>query len=155
MAFPTAVGSMTYTAHSAESLSVVRIGMNGAGAHFGTGRYRLGMAAETANQRQWRVDAELLASIRAHLIAAGVAKVEVRLPAKLGRQTIKAWDRDDEQDGKVDTETREQPAVRRKAATLALIGLSISESGRFEGEDVVVTLSADLVGNAVAVSDDD
>jgi hypothetical protein len=101
------------------------------------------------------MDADLLASIGAHLVAAGVPKVEVRLPAELGRQAVEAWDRDDEQDGSVATETREQAVVRHKAATLALIGLSISESGRFEGEEVIVTLSADLVGSAVAVSDDD
>jgi hypothetical protein len=44
--------------------------------------------------------------------------------------------------------------MRLKAATLALIGLAITESSQHDGAEVVVRLAADLVGGAVSAADD-
>jgi hypothetical protein len=106
---------------------------------------------ETENQRQLRMDADVLGELGAYIVSVGVPKVEVRLRADLARQVVEAWDRDDVQDDPVATETRDQATVRLKAATLALIGLC----GRQDGDHVVVSLDADHVGSAVTAADDD
>jgi hypothetical protein len=41
-----------------------------------------------------------------------------------------------------------------RAAALSLIGLSITERGRWEGEEVLVALDPVLIGNAVDAADD-
>jgi hypothetical protein len=116
--------------------------------------YCANVADETANQRRWRLDADTLHEVGAHIVSSGVPTVEIRLPAELARRAAQAWQRDDEQDDSLARESRAQAAIRDKAATLALIGLAITESGRHDGAEVVVRLSADLVGGAVAAADD-
>jgi hypothetical protein len=44
--------------------------------------------------------------------------------------------------------------MRSRAATLALIGLSVEQSGRADREEVVLELSPDLIGNALEAADD-
>jgi len=56
--------------------------------------------------------------------------------------------------GSLDPETFEQRVQRHRAATLALIGLSIVNDGRWEGDVMVVELSPTFVGVAVDASDD-
>ncbi len=51
-------------------------------------------------------------------------------------------------------ETFEQRVQRLRAGTLALIGLSIVERGRREGDEVVVDLGWGLIGAAVEAGDD-
>jgi hypothetical protein len=43
---------------------------------------------------------------------------------------------------------------RQRAGTLGLIGLSIKELGRVEGDEVIVDLSPDLIGVALDAADD-
>jgi hypothetical protein len=76
----------------------------------------------------------------------------VRLPKALGEKAVAAWDRDHDE-GPPKPETTEQRTLRHQAATLSLIGLSIVNHGRWEGDHVVVELSPDLIGNAVSASD--
>lgn len=94
----------------------------------------------------YREDAKLLAAIGEH-VDAQVDRVTVRLPGALARAAVAAWDRDDE--GDLDEETREQYELRGQAGDLALIGLAVSERGRWEGEEVVVDLFVNLAGAAL------
>lgn len=50
--------------------------------------------------------------------------------------------------------TFEQRVQRQRAATLALIGLAVSDQGRVEGNDVVVGLHPVFIGVAVDAADD-
>ncbi len=86
------------------------------------------------------------------LIHSDIPDVEVRLPRSLAELAVAAWQRDSE--GPVDPESHEQRAQRHQAGVLALIGLSIESGGRWEGDEVVVGLSPDLIGNAIDASDD-
>jgi len=54
----------------------------------------------------------------------------------------------------LDPETFEQRVQRHRAATLALIGLSIVNGGHWEADEMVVELGPDLIGVAVDASDD-
>ncbi len=44
--------------------------------------------------------------------------------------------------------------TRHRAAALSLIGLSITESGRPDGDEVIVALDPVFIGNAVDSADD-
>ncbi|MFE3902501.1 hypothetical protein ACFXPY_19825 [Streptomyces sp. NPDC059153] len=55
-------------------------------------------------------------------------------------------------DGDLGEETHEQYALRDQAGDLALIGVAISERGRWEGEEVVIDLDVVSVGAAVRAS---
>ncbi|WP_326771024.1 hypothetical protein OG978_46300 (plasmid) [Streptomyces sp. NBC_01591] len=61
-----------------------------------------------------------------------------------------AWERDEL--GDLGEETHEQYALRDQAGDLALIGLVISERGRWEGEGVVIGLDVVFAGAAVRAS---
>jgi hypothetical protein len=87
------------------------------------------------------------------LARAEMPEVTVRLPSSLARAALEAWERDDGE-GPPDPESFEQRVMRSRAATLALIGLSVEQSGRADGEDVLVELSPDLIGNALEAADD-
>ncbi|OMI38983.1 hypothetical protein [Streptomyces sparsogenes] len=63
---------------------------------------------------------------------------------------MEAWGRD-ELDGPGE-ETHEQYALRDQAAEPALIGLAISERGRWEGDEVVIDLDIDSAGAASRAS---
>lgn len=87
------------------------------------------------------------------LANAELPRVEVRLPRSLGERAVAAWERDGNE-GPLDPESYEQRVQRHRAGTLGLIGLSIVNGGRWEGDEVVVGLSPDLIGVAVDASDD-
>lgn len=91
----------------------------------------------------------MLAAIGACLDA-HVDPITVRLPKALAQTAAAAWDRDEL--GEVGDETHEQYALRDQAGELALIGLAISERGRWENDEVVVDLNVGAVGAAVRVS---
>lgn len=110
------------------------------------------MSGETERQRLYRMDAEVLGQLGCVLAQVDLPNIEVRLPRDVAESAVAAWERDDTDD--IDVETFEQRVRRRRAATLALIGLSIVNAGRWEGEEVVVPLGADLIGVAVDVADD-
>lgn len=108
---------------------------------------------ETDQQRQWRQDSMVLGELGAVLASAELPRVEVRLPKSLGERAVAAWERDDGE-GPLDPENYEQRVQRHRAATLALIGLSITELGRWEGDEVVVQLSPAFLGVAIDAADD-
>lgn len=73
---------------------------------------------------------------------------EVRLPEKLARAAVEAWQQEDEV--MPESETPEQREARTRAWALALI---VSERGRTEGSEVVVPLRRDVLDAALAAAD--
>jgi hypothetical protein len=107
---------------------------------------------ESDAQRRYRVDAKTLAAVGQQLSEADLPDIEVRLPKPLAELAVAAWERDE--DGQRDVEDFEQAVQRGRAATLALIGLSIVERGRIEGDEIVVALDPGLVGGAINAADE-
>ena len=106
---------------------------------------------ESHAQRQWRLDAHALADLGRELAQAELDPVEVRVSRSVADVAVAAWQRQD--DGQVDTEDFEQRVIRFRAAALALIGLAVTERGRWETDVVYVKLPPDLIGVAVEWSD--
>lgn len=102
----------------------------------------------------WTQDARVLANLGSVLLSHELPRVAVRIPGDLADLAVAAWEREDSQDGSAVGETVEQRQVRNRAAALALIGLSINTSGRREGDDVVVELSPELIGDAFRAADE-
>ncbi|MFF3784788.1 hypothetical protein [Streptomyces sp. NPDC001933] len=98
---------------------------------------------------RYREDSKLLAAIGEH-VDAQVGRVTVRLPRVVAEAAVDAWERDES--GDLGEETHEQYALRDRAGDLALIGLVISERGRWEGEEVVIDLDVVSAGAAVRAS---
>lgn len=65
-----------------------------------------------------------------------------------------AWERDDS-GGELVSENPQQRAIRHRAATLALIGLTVQEDGVAEGDEVAVELDAWYIGHALDAAEDD
>jgi hypothetical protein len=102
---------------------------------------------ESASQMRYRDDARVLAELGASFGGVELPSVEVRLPVALAEQATAAWERDEYEDVPGD-EDFEQQLLRHQAAVLALIGLAITHGGRRDGDEVVIELSAGLVGVA-------
>lgn len=94
---------------------------------------------------RYREDSKVLAAI-GELVDAQVGRVTVRLPRAVAEAAVAAWERDEL--GDVGEETHEQYELRGQAGDLALIGLEISEDGRWEGEEVVIDLHVHSAGAA-------
>jgi hypothetical protein len=109
--------------------------------------------AESASQRLYSQDAEVLGQIGAVLVKTDLPRVEVRLPRPLAEQALGAWQRKGEE-GPAEPETFEQRMHRHRAAALGLIGLSIETDGRWHEDYVTVGLSPDLIGDAFNAADD-
>ncbi len=107
---------------------------------------------ESDAQRRYRVDAKTFAAVGRHLSEASLPDIEVRLPKSLAELAVAAWERDEE--GERDVEDFEQAVQRLRAGALALIGLSIVERGRIEGDEMVVGLQPGLVGDALNAADE-
>jgi hypothetical protein len=107
--------------------------------------------SETDAQARYAIDAASLASIGKHLSALALPAVSVRLPLALADLATTAWNRDELE--ATEAETAKQRAVRHQAGALALIGLSIVERGRVDGEFVDVDLDPGLVGDALRAAD--
>lgn len=107
---------------------------------------------DEANYVEWAHDAEVLARIGWQLSGQPM-RIAVRLSRDLADQAVAAWQRDDDE-GPLPPGRPEQRAIRRKAATLALIGLAIENGGRTESSDVIVALDAWHVGDAYNAADD-
>jgi len=105
-------------------------------------------------QEVWRRDARILGEVGKVLLGASLPKVEVHLPRALAEDAVAAWSRDDDDTSPLGHETCEQRIERRRAATLALIGLSITEGGRWDDTEVVVDLDPEDVGMAMEAVDD-
>jgi hypothetical protein len=108
---------------------------------------------ETELQHQHRDDAQVLGELGWSFSRAELPAVEVRLSRALAEKAVAAWERDGNE-GPLDPESYEQRVQRHRAGTLGLIGLSIVERGRWEGDEVVVPLGPDLIGIAVDAADD-
>lgn len=109
--------------------------------------------SESVWQRQYREDAALLGALGRVLAQAKLPRIEVRLPRRLAEAAVAAWERQ-HNEGPLDPETYEQRVQRHHAGTLALIGLSIINGGRWEADEMAVELSPNLIGVAVHASDD-
>ncbi|MFM9921193.1 hypothetical protein [Lacisediminihabitans sp. H27-G8] len=107
---------------------------------------------DTEAQAQYRRDASVLAALGSHFATAKLPDVEVRMPRALADTAVAAWERDDE--GPLDSEDLEQRIQRHRAASLALIGLSIVKGGRPDDGEVFVGLHLDLVGDALTAAED-
>ena len=101
----------------------------------------------------YRRDARVLGEVGAVLLEAALPQVEVHLPRHLAEQAVAAWERDDGE-RPPDAENPEQTGRRHRAAPLALVGLSITQRGRWEGDEVVVELDPVFIGNAVDAAGD-
>jgi hypothetical protein len=103
------------------------------------------------DEEQYREDAATLVEIGAALSAQELPPVRVRIPKALADRAVAAWQRDDGE--VVGEETAEQAANRDRAATLALIGLTVEHHGELVGDVVVVDLDPVCVGLAVDAAD--
>jgi len=103
-------------------------------------------------RRNWERDAALLSEV-GRLLLVQEPRVTVRLPRGVAQQVLAAWQRDDDE-GDIQTESPPERRTRTRAGTLALIGLSVEQNGRLEGEEVVVDLAAWHVGLALEAADD-
>jgi hypothetical protein len=79
--------------------------------------------------------------------------LKVRLPRNLADQAVAIWQRSASEE-EIPPETHEQRAIRNRAASVALIGQAIEETGVADGEDVVFTVDAWFVGDALSAADE-
>ena len=99
----------------------------------------------------WKADESLLAQIGARL-SEQPTEIEVRIPRGLADAAVEAWQRDGDSD--LTGEKCEERIVRSRAAALALIGAALEDRGRVDGDDVIVTIDAWFVGDALNAADD-
>jgi hypothetical protein len=111
------------------------------------------LMSEEELRAQWREDALLLGVIGHRLAHVELPLVMVRLPCVLADPAAAAWDRDDSE-GPLGPEDAAARLARHRAGTLALIGASVRERGRREGDEVVVELGAELIALAMDAGDD-
>lgn len=95
-------------------------------------------------------DAEILGQIGRALFPQDT-KLTVRLPRDLADLAVAAWLRGDA--APEVAETAERRAQRQRAAYLALIGLSVANTGRPEGDEVVCEIDAWYVGGALEAAE--
>jgi len=107
---------------------------------------------DTETQAQYRPDARVLAALRSQFARMTLPDVEVRVPRALTDKVVAAWERDEEES--LDPEDSEQRIARHQAASLALIGLSIVNGGRLDGDEIVVGLQPGLIGDSLSAADD-
>lgn len=103
---------------------------------------------------RWAGDGEVLAQI-GRAIFGQQTRVSIRLPRALADGALAAWQRDDEDEPPLPQETPEQRRIRRRAAALGLIGLSVESGGLTEGDEVVVDIDAWYIGDAFKAADED
>jgi hypothetical protein len=103
------------------------------------------------NSEVWAADAKRLYQVAQELLPQSPL-VELRVPRRLADAAVAAWHREDAT-GEPAQETGEQQGIRHDAATLVLIGQSIEASGVADGDDVVFTLDAWLLDNALEAAD--
>lgn len=105
-------------------------------------------------QNVYANDARVLGLIGTTFRAAALPAIRVTVPAALAERAVAAWEYDDT----TSPDPAEDPYVRlqrHRAGALALIGLSITESGKLDADgNTVVDLSPELVGVAMDAADD-
>jgi hypothetical protein len=100
----------------------------------------------------WARDSGVLAQI-GRAVFSQSTRIAVRLPRALADDALAAWQRDN--DGEpLPSETAGQRAVRHRAATLGLIGLSIETVGTWDEDEVVVELEAWYIGDACSAAEE-
>ena len=104
------------------------------------------------NHEDWAEDAQVLQEVGRALYPQ-IPKVEVRIDHRLADQAVAAWQRE-EDEGDLQGETAEQQCIRDQAASLALIGLAIDETGLEDGDEVVFEVDAWLIGRAPSAAED-
>jgi hypothetical protein len=101
---------------------------------------------------------ERLAIDQADLVAIGAIlgtqdpAYPMSIPQALAERAVQAWHRD-ETGEPADDETADQQRLRAHSGTLAMIGFSIDEQGYAVGKQVNITLSPDLLAEAIAAAD--
>lgn len=100
---------------------------------------------------RYGVDGELLAEVGRIFIAQS-PRTTVRLPLAIAQRVVAAWERDEDK-SVVAEETPEMWAMRDQAATLALLGLSLSEHVDGADDEVVSDVPAWFVGLACEHAD--
>ncbi|MFI6108145.1 hypothetical protein [Streptomyces sp. NPDC051310] len=105
--------------------------------------------ADHEQYERYREDSDVPAAIGTQ-VDAQVGRVAVRLPRSVAEAAAAAWERD-ETEGPGE-ESHEQHALRDQAAELALIGLAITQRGRWEGDELVVDLDVESAGAALRAS---
>jgi hypothetical protein len=103
------------------------------------------------NYQQWRADAHTLHELAQQLLPQ-TPKIQCRISRTLADRAVNAWARDEES-GEASPETNEERSLRDDAATLALIGQSIEETGVEDGDEVLFRIDAWLLGNALESAD--
>jgi hypothetical protein len=103
------------------------------------------------NYEDWAADAGALHELAQQLLPQS-PKVQVRLPRELADRAVAAWQRE-EDPGNLRQETAEERTLRNDAATLALIGQSVEETGIEDGDDVLFKLDAWILGVALEAAD--
>jgi hypothetical protein len=101
---------------------------------------------------EWAKDGPVLAELGRVLFAQDL-EVRVRIPRQLAERAVASWEREDTGIGLPSPESPKQRRIRDRSATLSLIGLSISNAGVQEGDDVVLLLDSWYVGNALDAAD--
>ena len=109
---------------------------------------------ESRWQKMYREEAAVLGKIGRVFLGQELPQIEVRLPRDVAEAAVAAWERDDDESTGPIKETFEQRVVRSRAASLSLIGLAISERGRWTDNEVVVGLDPLFIGHAVEAADD-
>jgi len=99
----------------------------------------------------WTRDAEVLAAMGRSFFTQRTL-ISVRIPRALAEQAVVAWKRP-EDDAPLLGETSEQQTVRQRARALGLIGLSTLKSGSWAGDEVVVSLDAWYIGDALRAAE--
>ena len=107
---------------------------------------------DTETQAQYRRDASVLAALGSQFLRMKLPNVEVQVPRALADKAVAAWERDEE--GSLDPEDLAQRIARHRAASLALIGLSIVNGGLLDSDEIVVGLQPGLIGDALNAADD-
>ncbi len=108
---------------------------------------------ESKWQAVYREEARLLAKIGAELERQDFPSIEVRLPRALAEAALATW-RGDYETESTATENYEQYTYRHRAAAFSLIGLTIENSGRWDADEMIVSLQPDLIGEALAAADE-
>jgi hypothetical protein len=103
------------------------------------------------NYEDWTADARKLHEFAQELLAQ-TPTIEVRISRPLADDAVAAWQREEEP-GELPQETDKESTVRGDAATLALIGESIEESGIEDGDYVIFKLDAWILGDALEAAD--
>lgn len=103
------------------------------------------------NYEEWAADAGVLHEL-AQQLPPQSPKVQVRLTRELADRAVAAWERDEDTAISL-RETAEQRSIRDDAGTLALIGQSIEETGIEDGDHVLFTLDAWILGVALEATD--